>query len=191
MIVKAADTFFVSDTHFGHQNAINMCHRPWMSADEMNDALVSIWNQRVPKGATVFLLGDVSFMSPERTVEVLKRLHGSIYLVLGNHDKVCRREAVARCFENSDEILHTPNRVFPIREVVVREEPNKKQGEKGIVLSHFPIESWNGRHRGRWHLHGHSHGTSTPVPHRADVGVDTPLSQYGPVPFSLIQSVMG
>jgi len=46
--------FFISDTHFGHENIIRMCRRPFGSVTEMDEALVARWNERV--GATDTIL---------------------------------------------------------------------------------------------------------------------------------------
>lgn len=39
--------FFTADTHFGHENVIWMCERPYRDIDEMNETMISAWNERV------------------------------------------------------------------------------------------------------------------------------------------------
>ena len=39
--------WFIADTHFGHANIIRFCNRPFESVEEMNETLVSNWNDRV------------------------------------------------------------------------------------------------------------------------------------------------
>jgi calcineurin-like phosphoesterase family protein len=42
-----------------------------------------------------------------------------------------------------------------------------------VVLFHFPIEVWDGKHRGWLHFHGHSHGNlRRTIRGRVDVGMD-------------------
>ncbi len=53
--------YFTSDTHFGHKNIIQTCNRPFASVDEMDEAMVARWNQRVGPDDTVFHLGDFCF----------------------------------------------------------------------------------------------------------------------------------
>lgn len=51
-------TFFTSDSHFGHANIIRYCQRPFADADEMDSALIRIWNSVVDPRDTVYHLGD-------------------------------------------------------------------------------------------------------------------------------------
>ena len=37
-------TYFTADQHFGHQNIIGYCDRPFHSVGEMNAVLVANWN---------------------------------------------------------------------------------------------------------------------------------------------------
>jgi calcineurin-like phosphoesterase family protein len=95
--------FFCSDLHFNHVNIVRYCSRPWNSGvcatgelavtdddvRRMNDELVSNWNSVVPKGATVWFLGDFCLGKDQRTAipEFVSRLNGRISIVLGNHDR--------------------------------------------------------------------------------------------------------
>ena len=79
-------TFFFADPHFGHFNIIEYQNRPFRTTDEMDAAMIENWNRVVGQRDHVFLLGDVSLHPPDKTREILDRLHGKITLVLGNHD---------------------------------------------------------------------------------------------------------
>lgn len=76
--------FFTADCHFGHQNIIRHCNRPFGSAEEMDEILIQNWNNRVSPTDMVYHLGDFAFRPAEA---VLKRLNGRIFLIQGNHDK--------------------------------------------------------------------------------------------------------
>ena len=89
-------TFFFSDPHFGHYNIIEYQSRPFQTTDEMDTALVERWNRVVMSGDHVYLLGDISLHEPEKTYEILHRLHGTITLVLGNHDNRQEMEKTGR-----------------------------------------------------------------------------------------------
>lgn len=52
----------------------------------MDNDLISKWNNIVNKKDKVYLLGDISFYSAEKTGEIISRLNGIKYLVIGNHD---------------------------------------------------------------------------------------------------------
>ena len=54
--------FYISDLHFGHENAIKFDNRPFSSVEEMNEILVQRWNKVV---------------SPEDTVPISLRLPSS------------------------------------------------------------------------------------------------------------------
>lgn len=41
-----------------------------------------------------------------------------------------------------------------------------------IVLFHCPIENWNRKHYGSYHLHGHEHCSGGRKYNRLDVGID-------------------
>ena len=78
-------TFFTSDQHFRHFNIIRLSHRPFASADEMDEAMVAKWNAKVKADDTIYVLGDLFFRSAN-VEPILKRLNGRKHLVLGNHD---------------------------------------------------------------------------------------------------------
>lgn len=147
--------FFTSDTHFFHRSIIKHCARPFASPEEMNRAMVSIWNRQVQKGDRVYHLGDVSFGGLAETYRLLAELNGEICLLRGNHD---------------DELANDPY----LRERFVWIEDYHElfwQGRR-IVLCHYPMVQWRDAQRGAWHLYGHTHG-SVPMQGAAlDVGID-------------------
>lgn len=69
--------FFSSDLHFGHQNIIKYCSRPWKTAAEMDEALIANWNNTVTEGDIVYILGDVFFCDEQRASSILSRLAGN------------------------------------------------------------------------------------------------------------------
>lgn len=50
--------WFISDTHFSHNNIIRYTGRPFQSVDEMNEKLIENWNALVEPQDIVFFLGD-------------------------------------------------------------------------------------------------------------------------------------
>lgn len=170
------DIFFTSDTHFGHENILIFGKgRPFANIKEHDEAIIEAWNGRVSVGDRVYHLGDFSFAFRERTEEILSKLNGQIFLVKGNHDKGLKSEKFIWMKE--------------YYRLKVKDE-DTVTGTQEIVLFHYPIESWDKRHYGAWHLHGHCHGNLESPPHqpREDVGVDN--QGFAPVSYAEIKERM-
>lgn len=166
-------TYFVSDTHFGHKNIIEYCNRPFEDVNHMNEELIRRWNEVVQPNDDVWHLGDFC-MGGTRPKDWLPRLNGNVHLIRGNHDPHVYDQGFASV-QNYKEL--------------------KIQGKK-ICLLHYPMRSWNGSHRGSWHLFGHVHGTMTVAHGRKgvkdamaiDAGVD--CHEYTPVSFDQVSKMM-
>lgn len=165
--------WFTSDTHFGHENIIRFCDRPWKSADEMNDALIEVINERVAPDDILYHLGDFSFkMSQDAARDVRRRIRcREIHWVPGNHDWDWGKTDLAGTFVVEPAIVALGC-----------------EGAPELVLCHYPIMDWPGLGRGAIHLHGHIHATRAYNEEmraerllRYDVGVDA----NGYVPASL------
>jgi calcineurin-like phosphoesterase family protein len=161
---KDTNIFFTSDSHFGHENIIKYCNRPFGDASEMDEHLVKVWNDKVPKDGLVYHIGDVCFGGQPYIDRLMNRLNGEKILIIGNHDK---ESALSKHF----------SKVYRLASVTV--------GNTKLVLCHYPIESWPGLNRGVVHLHGHCHGNlPNIIRNRMDVGVDC---HYNYEPFSLVE----
>lgn len=107
--------WFTSDSHFGHVNIIAYCSRPFLLADPSlckrcgggrpdwqdshgahcahpdivahDEALIANWNEVVAPEDEVRHLGDFALAPIGRIADILARLNGKKYLVLGNHDR--------------------------------------------------------------------------------------------------------
>jgi calcineurin-like phosphoesterase family protein len=173
--------WFTSDTHFGHENIIKYCDRPFASREEMDQAIVERWNLVVKPSDTVYHLGDFAFTrTREFTERLLKALHGKIHLVPGGHDG--KHVRTASGFERIHERLDTIT-VF----------------DKTVAVCHYPLMAWDRSRYGSWMLHGHVHSKvewghtrivwrrGKPIL-RADVGVDA--WDFAPASFEQIRDVM-
>jgi calcineurin-like phosphoesterase family protein len=81
--------YFTSDLHFGHQNIIKYCDRPWATSAEMDLALVKNWNNVVSNDDTVWVLGDISLSGKyDYIANLVGQLKGNKRLVFGNHDRL-------------------------------------------------------------------------------------------------------
>ncbi len=85
--------WFVSDTHFNHNNIIAFGERPFHSYVEMNKTMIENWNKRVKPGDTVYHLGDFGLHNRVLIEEgwglerIFNSLNGDKILIKGNHDK--------------------------------------------------------------------------------------------------------
>lgn len=156
-------TFFTSDTHFGHEDAMAKYGRPFANAAEMDRALVDAINREVGPGDRLIHLGD--FAGPllpkreriEHAARIRRRLRcREIHLVAGNHDPV-EREAYRELFASIGEI------------VSLKGWPG---GRHRLVLCHYPMRTWQGRAGGAIHLYGHAHAALAQLGRSCDVGVD-------------------
>lgn len=172
--------WFTADTHFFHDNIIRFCNRPFRDASEMNEVLISRWNATVPDDGIVFHLGDFCLGNSTEWNSILYRLHGKIYLILGNHDFRSIKEGFMSRFE------------FVSQQMTIR------VGGQTIVLNHNPFLCYGGAYRDVWQFFGHVHsgprsmtGLDVPrlqhlFPLQYDVGVDN--NEYRPVSFAEVKA---
>lgn len=149
------EIWFTSDTHFHHENILRFCNRPFASITEMNEELIRRWNETVPVDGIVFHLGDFCFGGSKEWNDVLYRLNGKIYLILGNHDMKSIRQGYMGRFEH------------------VTQQMCIRVAGQTLVLNHNPFLAYGGAYRDVWQLFGHVH--SGP---RANTGLDHPRLQY-------------
>ena len=170
-------TWFTSDTHFGHANAIGFTDRPFGDVDAMTEGLLAAINDRVTATDHLYILGDFSFkLNLAQARAVRERINcQNVHLVPGNHD---------RDWSNVNEPL--------TRGVFIVEPPIKviKERRRKIVMSHYPMMDWQGLSHAAIHLHGHIHAPAAYNERnrslrllRYDVGVDA----NGYVPVSMDQ----
>jgi len=129
--------FLVSDTHFGHAGVCRFTRndgeklRPWTDPDEMDEAMIKAWNERVKPTDKVYHLGDV--VINRKAMKTLARLNGDKVLIRGNHD-IFRDDEYREYFREL-RAYHVMN---------------------GMILSHIPVHSDS---LGRFgvNIHGHLH----------------------------------
>jgi calcineurin-like phosphoesterase family protein len=130
--------FLVSDTHFGHAGVCRFTHentgvkiRPWTDPDEMDEAMVKLWNERVKPTDKVYHLGDV--VINRKSLKIMSRLNGDKVLIRGNHD-IFKDEDYRQYFREL-RAYHVMN---------------------GMILSHIPVHAGS---LGRFgvNIHGHLH----------------------------------
>ena len=77
-------TFFIADTHFGHQKILKFSRSQFKTIEEHDETIIDNWNNVVRDVDTVWVLGDFCF--GKKNIEIAGRLKGVKRLVMGNHD---------------------------------------------------------------------------------------------------------
>jgi calcineurin-like phosphoesterase family protein len=154
-----SNLYFTSDQHFGHNNVIKFCNRPF-TPETMTRELIERHNSVVSQGARVYHLGDIFWrtITAMAANTILKQLNGQHYFIWGNHD------------ETVEELLKwQPDAFVWAKDTYV---VGKESNHPRIILSHYSHQVWRGSHRGDWHLFGHTHGALKGIGKSFDVGVD-------------------
>lgn len=138
--------YFISDLHFGHNNILKYDSRPFQNTDEMDEKIISNWNDTVTDNDDVYILGDVSWKSVPETIEIFKKLKGKKHLIKGNHDGSFLKDVNFR------------NLFTEITDY--KELYQDINGEnKMIVLCHYPILFFKNQHHRSLHFYGHVHNS--------------------------------
>ena len=136
-----SNRFVISDTHFGHTNIWAKFKRPdgtptrpFTSNEEMDEAMVELWNSKVGPHDVVYHLGDV--VINKKSLLHVKRLNGKKRLVRGNHD----------IFKDQDYRDVGFDSLYGVRVFVDQ-----------FILSHIPLHPDCVTDRFRACIHGHLH----------------------------------
>lgn len=131
--------YYIADCHFGDEKVISFSNRPFLSVEEMDEAMIYNWNKCVREWDDVYIIGDLIYRSldPEK---YLKKLNGRLHLICGNHDQTIK-------------MTHSLHKYF----VEICDYLVVKDGTHRIVLFHYPLLEWDGYYYGTWHIFGHIH----------------------------------
>lgn len=208
--------YFTSDTHFGHNNIIKYCNRPFLCAadKEVWEANGRSWHNGDWKGRgssdhrisfeSVKIMDDTLVNNINKTVGE----HDTLYH-LGDFAMPGKQAYYEKCRQYRDRIKcrnvhfvwgnHDERNIrnlFSSDHDLFTVQPN---GQK-IVLCHYAMAVWNGSHRGVWQLYGHSHAGAEPWMNKnmagrrsMDVGVDNAyklLGEFRPFSFEEIRAIM-
>lgn len=167
--------YFSGDGHVGHQSILKyMPERPYateLDTTAHDEWFIDLWQKTVGKHDKIYFAGDLTFYNSEKARRLLERLSGEKYLAVGNHD---------------DSIKSHSNyfrKVAQIMEITIKPSIcDCLQEDLQIVLCHYPLLDWSGKHQGAIMLHGHCHGTmdefnANSIDLRFDVGIDGVLAK--------------
>lgn len=177
-LVKTERRIYVTaDTHFRHAEALSIFGRPFSSVEEMDEAILRGINEVVGPKDVLVHLGDFLVKPNGRTWDETELAHAErlrdriackrIHLLRGNHDPQGEKR-FDRLFESVDDII-SGRGIAGI--------------DERIVMFHYPIDQWQGRPNGGFHLHGHVHGHGARIARRFDVGVDVRENAFRPRPL--------
>jgi calcineurin-like phosphoesterase family protein len=146
-----ANTFLVSDTHFGHMGVCKFLRtdgtklRPWDDSEAMDEAMVERWNETVRPTDKVYHLGDV--VINRKALKIMERLNGDKVLIKGNHD-IFKLEDYTPYFRDI--------RGYHVMPGV------------GVILSHIPLHI-DSHGRFGLNIHGHLHDKRVMTDGKVDV----------------------
>lgn len=154
------ETFFISDTHFGHEKIISFesVFRPFSTIQEHDEELVYRWNSTVGPNDKVFCLGDFAF--GKEALQIAGRLNGDKRLVMGNHD-----------------IMPTQEYTKYFTKLYGAFKYNK------LLLTHIPVLP---DEPGRWKANVHGHLHSRVIANRWYINVSCEQINLTPVPYEYL-----
>ena len=133
----------------------------------MDNTIIKNINDKVKENDVLYHLGDFCFgpKDDNKYMQLIEKYRNSIKcknlsLIFGNHDRKHLKSQYEKIFTS----------VSDYHEI--------KLNGMHLILSHFPMRSWNKVHRGSYMLYGHVHGKlfnedSLSSSLTLDVGVDT------------------
>lgn len=158
--------FFISDTHFSHDNAYHFMNydgskmRPWDSSAEADEYMIEKWNLLVKPNDKVYHLGDVGF-NRNKLDYLLPRLNGTKVLIKGNHDKF-KPNFYLKYFKDIRGCHNLEN----------------------FMLTHIPVHP-ESKGRFKMNIHGHVHANSISDSWYYNACVE--VNNYAPIPFEDIK----
>ena len=134
--------FYIADLHLGHANVIRFDNRPFSSISEMDETLISNWNQTVTNNDTIYILGDFIWLKESEWPVWVSRLKGRKVLIRGNHDPKNFSATTKALFQE----------IADYKEIM--------DGDRKVIMSHYPIPFHKSDYSDRtWMLYGHVHVT--------------------------------
>lgn len=166
-IIRQYNIFFISDTHFSHENALTFLNydgsrmRPFDTVDECDELMIENWNKVVGKNDKVYHLGDVGFNKNKLDI-ILPRLNGVKILIKGNHDTF-KPKFYLQHFKDIRGCHNLDNH----------------------LLTHIPVHP-DSKNRFKKNIHGHIHGNKIDDNWYVNVCVDA--NNYRPIAYEEINN---
>ena len=135
--------YYTADLHLGHVNVIRHCDRPFVSVEEMDEALIRNWNSRVHKNDTVYIVGDLFFRNRCPCESYLDELKGRKHLVIGNHDSSWMKKT------NWPGYFESVNGLITM-----------KDNGRLVTMCHYPMMTWPDSRHDSYMVFGHIHNST-------------------------------
>lgn len=134
-------------------------------------------------------MGDFTYKFNTKSAKwFANQLNGDIRIILGNHDRV---KDIIKIDRFSD--VQTYKRLD-----ITDYDENGKEYIQNVILSHYPMLSWDKSHYGSFHLHGHTHQSLTETDYGKNVYYKRKVLDMGcngwdytPVSYQEIKEIMG
>lgn len=159
--------WYTADPHFGHENIIKFCDRPFRSANHMDAVLMQNLWARVGPNDALWIVGDFAFGQKAKDREWLTKLFFKLpgverHLIVGNHDL-------------------EPTLALPWDSVSHLAEVKDGPDNQMHTLCHYPMITWNRARRGALQIFGHVHKNWKGSSNSVNAGVD--VWDYMPMRF--------
>lgn len=178
--------YVISDTHFFDSRMLGIddfASRDYPDVTQMNQAMITAWNDRVGVNDVVYHLGDIAVdyrkHRPERVeneeiAALLAQLNGHLVLIKGNHD---RRSLFKYLAAHNPAVAGQAKYTFHDVGALIKYDHHQ------LYLTHYPLML--GIAPQILNLHGHIHHYMVPSANNVNVGVDAPERDWltPPEPF--------
>ena len=182
---------FTADTHFSHRSMVERKWRPMFSTvAEMDECMITNWNENVHPDDTVWHLGDFALGGMMHFLPLVKKLHGTIHLITGNHDHPWPGGRSSHKYQAA---------WLEAGFASIQQYARRKIAGQSVLLNHFPYDTderhgllfipYQPRDIGDWLLHGHVHSAWHVRGRQINVGVD--VNGFTPVPLDQVIALMG
>ena len=124
--------WFTADLHLGDTNILHDMDRPFGSVEEMNRKVINAINECVAADDRLYILGDFTYRLPlAEAVRLRERIEcKNVTLIRGNHDGDWEDPDAPHIWEDVRDYLEIA--------------PGYAKGHR-LVMSHYPMLSWNGK----------------------------------------------
>lgn len=155
--------FFTADEHYGHENIIKYCNRPFINVEDMDIALIHRHNEVIGSSDVVVHAGDFTMKHESEAHKYIRELNGHHIFLKGSHDYWLGRDFKMQIWEEQIE-------------------------GHFVVVCHYAMRTWARSHHNSWQLYGHSHGKLSPIGKQLDIGVDS--NNFTPLSFEKVEAFM-